>query len=311
MRGQFISDINPTNHELVDLKKIITASHEAPWISASIDGLHASKTVKLCGILSNNSLASFAWYMQRNWIINDESYVGLSIGVVTTDPRFRNQGHAKTLISGIEELAKLRNIDFLYLAGIPGFYDKYGFTGFAPKSKLIFHKTNLPKSKGRVITATVDHLHIMSTLHNAYANAISSYCCRKSNEWEDLLGPLSSTFLFNNPKIILNENDIPIAYYCSSPKDATIIREFVPRLDSDAVRTALALIADSPEHAQQERIEIFTPAKGIIWKVAANSLGADFMCFLRPKASNMIKWISSTKSRKDFDCNFLLQGDLL
>jgi hypothetical protein len=311
MRSGFYNDIKLSNVELTDLKKIVRVSHSAPWISKSIDGLHASQTAKLCGVYVNDSLASFAWHMQRTWIYNGISFSGLSIGIVTTAPSHRNRGYAKQLISGIENLAYQRDIDFIYLAGIPGFYDKYGFKGFASKSKLVFNKSDLPKGKGTISPLSKEQLKIILQMHSEYSSIISSFSVRSVGEWEDLFGPLSSTFLFNQPKVVLNEDDCPIAYFCNTPSNGSMIREFVPLLDSASVIAALAIIANSTEHSNEERLEIFAPANGPIWQAAANNLGADFHCFLRPKASNMIKWTSTSKSINEFSCGFILQGDML
>jgi len=148
-------------------------------------------------------------------------------------------------------------------------------------------------------------------MHADYSSINSSCLIRSFYEWEDLLGPLSTTFLFNQPKLVLNNDGFPIAYFCNTPGKASMIREFVPLQDSESVINALATIADSVEYSDQEQIEIFAPANGPVWEAAATSIGADFLCFLRPKASNMIKWLSATKLADDFQCNFLLQGDIL
>jgi len=311
MRAGFYDDIELSEVELSDLKDIIRVSHAAPWIYQSIDGLQASRTAKLCGVYANDSLASFAWYMQRTWIVNDISFRGLSIGVVTTAPTHRNRGYAKELISGIERLAHLINVDFVYLAGIPGFYANYGFKGFAPKSKLIFNKTDLPKGAGTIEPLSVGHLKAISQMNSVYSKSISAFLCRTNRDWDDLLGPLSSTFLFSQPKVVLDDSCRPIAYFCNTPSNPSMIREFVSLQDSVSVISALAAIANSVEYYDQEKLEIFAPAKGPVWEAAASSLGADFLCFLRPKASNMIKWLSTTKLLNDFHCDFILQGDML
>jgi len=311
MTEGFTIDIKSKYDELDDLKKIVQASHQSPIISASVDGFDAAETIYLCGVRTNGSLVSFAWCMKRHWVINYEIYIGLSIGLVTTDPRHRNSGYARSLIKGIENHARLNQVDFLYLAGIPGFYDKYGYIGFAPKSKFIFSSADLPKRNGRIVDATIYHLPVIQSLYNDYSSTIESFSYRKYSDWQDLFGPLSSTFLFYCPKLVLDQADKPIAYFCSTPNDVKAIREFIPALDSDSVTTALSLIANSPEYAHRDSIEIFAPAKGPIWNIANDRLGADFQCFIRPRSSNMLKWLSSSESRALFSCNFLLQGDLL
>lgn len=311
MKSGFYKNIKLATVELDELKQIVRISHEAPWIYESIEGLHTSKSARLCGIYASDSLASFAWYMQRTWIINGISFRGLSIGIVTTAPDHRCRGFARQLIFAIEELAKQKKIDFIYLAGIPGFYDKYGFRGFAPKSKIVFKKSDLPKSSGTIAHLKVEDWEKISRMHAAYSETVSSKSIRSTHEWNDLLGPLSSTFVFNQPRLVLDENSSPIAYYCSTPGDASLIREFVPLIDSISALKALAIIANSVDQSHQEKVEIFSPASGPVWETAANSIGADFLCFLRPRSSNMIKWVSTTKPPNDIYWSFMLQGDIL
>lgn len=312
MSSEFCNRIRLSGNELTHLKGVVKACHPAHWIFRSLDGLYASQTATLCGIYDSDKLASFAWHMPRSWMIDGVSFTGLSIGIVTTAPGYRNKGYAKHLISRIEEIARQGNIDFLYLAGIPNFYGKYGFKGYAPKSKLVFNKADLPKTENCLIRpASLEDLRTITSMHGAYSKQISSFSSRSSREWEDLLGPLSSTFLFNNPRMILDRDLRPIAYFCSTPGDCLTIREFVPLLDSASVISALSSIAYSVEHRASDVIEIFSPASGQIWEAAKDRIGADFLCFLRPHSSNMIKWISTAKSFDSFRCKFILQGDIL
>ena len=311
MKDGFYPDISFSKYELERLKLIVSSSHESAWIPASLDGLIASKTVHFCGVYSNNCLVSLACYMLRKWNINGQCCDGLSIGVVTTDSNYRNLGHAKTLIAGIEQFARSRKVDFLYLAGIPDFYNKYGFSGFAPKSKFAFNKSVFPKCTGTIINATKDHLGVLADMYNNYCKEISFYPARSLCDWNDLLESLSTTFLFHSPKIVLDKTNTPLAYFCSTPKHPQIIREFVPQIDYKSVCTSLSLIANTPEYSQLNQIEIFAPSRGPVWHAAANILGADFFCFLRPNASNMVKWLQNSNLSKHFDYNFLFQGDIL
>ena len=310
MKSGFHDKIVLSKSELANLKEIVRVSHSAPWIFKSIDGLNSSKSATLCGIYANDILVSFAWYMPRTCVVNNITFIGLSIGVVTTLSSHRHNGYAKKLISGIEETAFQKNTDFLYLAGIPGFYKKYGFRGFAPKSKLIIRRTDLPEANGFIECMSSIHLVEIRKMHNIYSSKIYSTLRRDAHEWEDLVGPLSSTFLFYRPKVILDENRQLIAYFCTTP-DSNTVREFVSLPNTDSVATALSIIANSTDYFDQESIEIYSPSTGPLWETCKSSIGADFVCFLRPYSSNMIKWISNSKDFNDFGCEFILQGDML
>jgi predicted acetyltransferase len=310
MKTEFEENIvlRPKHHAI--LKSAVKMSH-ASWIYSSIDGLTNSRTANLCGIYADNELVSFAWYMQRNLLINDCTYKGLSIGIVTTMPLKRNHGYASKLLKSIEELARNRELDFLLLAGIPKFYSRLGFEGFAPKSKLIFKRSDLPKTHGSIVPLEAHHLEMTASMQSSYAEVISAFSRRTNSEWKDLLGPLSSTFLFYNPMVVLDDSGYILAYFCCTPNEPTIIREFVPRLSTELVVTALSVISNSPQFCTRENIEIYAPAKGPVWHAAAKRLGADYISFLRPRSSNMIKWISASKCIKNFHCEFILQGDIL
>lgn len=311
MKSGYVDNIRLSNRELETLYEIVKVSHSAPWLRYSINGLHSSQTAKLCGVYANDSLASFAWHMQRTWIVENRSFTGLSIGLVTTIPSKRNLGYAKQLIAGIEDMAYRQNMDFLYLAGIPGFYGKFGFIGIAPKSKLVIRRDDLPKVRGSIRDLTRWDLDVVCKMYNSYSSLIASYSARSAQEWDDLIGPLSTTFLFNQPRIILNDKDSPVAYFCSTPGNSGLIREFVPLPDQVSVITALAIIASHAEYCDQGKIEVFTPSTGPVWDAAAQTIGGDFLCFLRPKSSNMIKWISKFRTMADYRCSFILQGDML
>ena len=311
MREGFICNPNITSADLDEIKKAIRISHVAQWIHSSIDGLNASKTARLCGVFVDDFIVSFAWIMQRNLNIDEKVYKGLSVGVVTTLPNKRNQGYARVLIDGIENEAIQNGFDFLYLAGISNFYGKYGFRGFAPKSKLVFNRSDLPEGNGTVAPLSKEHIPVIAKIYSDYSNEISSSFLRSEHDWEDLVDTLSSTFLFSRPKVVLDGSGRLAGYFCNTPGYERIIREFVPVLDCHSVANTLAVIANYNEVPKAETLEIFTPAKGPIWQAAASKIGADYLCFLRPRASNMIKWISASKTFDEFHCEFILQGDLL
>lgn len=182
MREGFIYNPNITSADLDEIKKATRTSHIAPWIYSSVDGLNASKTVRFCGVFVDDCIVSFAWIMQRNLNIDGRAYKGLSIGVVTTLPNKRRQGYARVLIDGIENEAIDNGFDFLYLAGISNFYSKYGYRGFAPKSKPVFNRSDLPEGNGTVAPLSESLIPVIAKLYSDYSNEISSFFSRSEHD---------------------------------------------------------------------------------------------------------------------------------
>ena len=148
------------------------------------------------------------------------------------------------------------------------------------------------------------------TLYEQYSTKINAKFKRDDKTWDELTGPLSSTFVFKDPHVIKDENNKIIGYFCITPGKKDVIREFIPSCDERSVIKALAIVSNYLGLENEHRLEIFAPSRGPIWNVAKESIGADFQCFLRPRSSNMIKWISKKENSKVNDM-FLLQGDLL
>ena len=57
-----------------------------------------------------------------------------------------------------------------------------------------------------------------------------------------------------------------------------------------------------------EKLEIFSNKNGIIYELALKK-GADFIEYIRPNGSNMIKLINKKIKLKEFESCFILQAD--
>jgi predicted acetyltransferase len=249
--------------------------------------------------------------MKRGFSVGVHKYTGLSVGMVTTVPHMQRKGCGRRLMESIEEHARNENIDFIYLAGIPGFYEKLGYTGFAPKSKIIFRREDLGIGRGSVISAADKDRDVIKDMYYTYREHASGYSLRSEACWTDLFENLSESFLFFKPMVVLDNDLKPLAYFCSTPGKEGLIREFVTWPDTSCAVKALEIIATNKNYLKEGGLEIFAPAHGPLWLAAAHVIGGDYRCYLRPKSSNMIKWLSNRKRPEELESAFILQGDLL
>jgi hypothetical protein len=126
-------------------------------------------------------------------------------------------------------------------------------------------------------------------------------------DWQDLAGPLSDSFLFYSPRVIIDERSETIGYYCSSPESAATIREFVSLPCPDMGLSAMSIVASELPSTQEETLEIFAPVIGPIAKLAEKKIEADYIRFYRPRSSNMIKWLKTSVDLEFLENSFILQ----
>ena len=287
----------------------IKQDHAFRGIYPSFPGFFASETSSACGIRLDNEIVSFAWRMPRNWRIKKINYHGISIGLVTTIKKFRGQGHAARLMSEIEKDAKKHDVDFLYLQGIEQFYAKMGYVGFASKSKIIFKRKNFEESSPLVRKLQLRDTNRIKNLFQNYVRSDKGYVRRSGAMWRDLIGPLAQTFLFYNPHVICDSKKTIIGYFCCSPEDKSVIREFACKPSLEAVKKCLTAICHQKQIKKQEHFEIFAPFHGVVAEFASVRTGADFVSFIRPRSSNMIKILNPKIKFENIQKTFVFQGD--
>ncbi|MBO8240559.1 GNAT family N-acetyltransferase [Prochlorococcus marinus XMU1412] len=302
----FVENQKLTKSQINKLCEIVKKSHNQNFLYPSFEYIIYSKTIKFCCVFNNNKIVSFAIYMFRKWKKTNLTLKTLSIGYITTLPEFRGRGYATFLLSNVENLAKSKKIDFIYLQGIQDFYGKYGFKGFAPKSKFIFYKKDFISPEGQIVDLQNSNKNLIKKLHYNFFRNKEIYIKRDNEIWEDFFSHLKNTYLFYKPKIVLDKTLKPIIYFCTTPNEETTIREFIPCNSIRKVEKGLSLIFK--EFGKIEKIEIFSDKSGIINELALTK-GADFFQYIRPNGSNMIKIINKNINLKDLEYSFIFQGD--
>jgi hypothetical protein len=308
---EFIANYKPNDVESAELSESVLLSHKSPALHMSVRGFLKSTTLRLSALLLSGKIVSFAWTMTRECRVMSNSKFGISIGLVTTREGFRGKNYGSILLKHIEMSARQCGAEFIYLQGIINFYSKFGFRGFAPKSKFLFNVAHLPTGSGSIRAAELTDVPILEQLFEEYSKICNGFAMRRTSDWMDMIGPLSSTFLFCTPYLILDESSKILGYYCASPDDRTTVREFVPSIRVGSAEAALAVIAKYLGTNESGYLEIFAPDKGPVRRLAESQIAADFIRYYRPSSSNMIKWLPSKLSFPKIDDSFIFQGDNL
>ena len=308
---RFIPELRPTPLQWAQLKKAVSEGHKDRQFYMSLNGLLSAKSVKIVALVSDLEIISFAFYSFRNWVFNGNFYKSWSLGLVTTRQIYRGRGFSRKLIGNVIEAAIREKLDFLYLQGIPNFYLRFGFHGFAPKRKFIFDTTVFKEMKSRIIDINPNFHDQVKRIYRSYSHSIGSHVERSEEQWDDLYHSLSSTFLFYRPSLILNDNNDAIGYFCVSPTNPTQIREVAFLPNQKDVFWGCSALAKHIQRLGTTKMEIYAPNIGPIYEMCSSLVEGDFLCYLRPSSSNMVKQLSGRNLPRPLLESFILQGDNL
>jgi predicted acetyltransferase len=310
MNVEFEPDLSLSKIEQVGIANVVSQSHSKKELGLAVPDFFNSSTIKLCGITECSDILGFAFYSTRNWRFNEKEVIGMSVGLVTVKSNVRGRGLGLRLLEAIVDHATEARVDFLYLQAIPDFYVKFGFEAFSPKSKFVFEVSEIPTFRGSIIKVTEDHLSLVANLYSSFSTYIGLSSTRSENQWKDLVGPLSNSFMFYKPSIVIDEKGDVAGYFCMSPCEEGLVREFVPALTEGAARILLSGIGSLTGVHSGCKLEIFSPAAGPILELLGE-IKADFHRFYRPKAGNMLKSISEFNVLSLLRDSFIFQGDNL
>lgn len=309
---EFYPDFSPAPAQWEELKAAVGKGHLNRQFYMSMNGLLSAKSVKLAVLASGSEILAFSFYADRSWFSRDGGrFTGRSLGLITTLEAHQGSGFAKKLIYEIMDLALEENIHFLYLQGIPNFYSKFGFHGFAPKRKFVFNLSLFTEQDCKVSLLSPSYYESVKRVYQAYSRSIGNLIVRSEKDWFDLFHSLSFTFLFYKPYVITDSDGRFIGYFSLSPTDPTQVREFAFEPTQENAFLACSALAVYVRNFGASRLEVFSPATGPVYSLCSDRIDSDFICYIRPSSSNMIKWLSGQRVPRSILESFIFQGDNL
>jgi GNAT superfamily N-acetyltransferase len=288
------------------LTHIIPEIHQSPPFLRSAQGLLSASSVDLSVLLEEGQLVAFCFSSERD-ISLSPGLKAVSVGLVSVLPDFRGRGFGRLLLNGTVSEYRRKGIELIYLQGIPRFYSAFGFRGWCFKSKYVIELECLRGNVvGEIREVLPRDLAQMMELYDVYSQDIGSPVTRSPSNWEDLIGPLSNTFIFHCPRVILNGERM-IAYFTTCPSNPSVIREFVCDIDREGILMALSTLASYLQSTGAEIMEIFSPDRGALSRTINRFLSCDFLRLIRQDSSNMVLSLGELSVSQ----GFILQGDNL
>ena len=217
-----------------------------------------------------------------------KEYASYTIGPFVIDKKFQGRKYGEKLLNSIKEKAKENNIQFCYLQGIDGFYNKYGFHSCCSRSKIVLQvnsKNNI--KKGKVKDVINSDQETLAAIYNQQSEKMALSSIRDLEIWDWLLNNAKETWYFYKPqKVLFGENII--GYFTSDPSEPTRLRECCCVQDPKLICNFLEIVNNYFLENGFSSFEIMTPRNSLIHKVAKQKFKCSFQEFYSPKGSQLM-----------------------
>lgn len=310
MLVEFSPNVDLSEGFLSDVRLVLSDSHQESRAWA-LDAFLESATVQVAGLFVDQRLASFLFYMRRDWRYGHHMLVGYSVGLVTTLNDFRGNGFGTELIERFAAHSRNLGLDFIYLVGIPDFYNRLGFKSAGPQCKFIFEVPLANLEQPRIRQACATLVPSIRSLYESFSLTVGSSFVRSDSDWSDLVGPLSKSFLFYDPHVVLNSSNEPAGYFCYLPGVQCEFREVTMGSSlQDTLVTINALMwlarADG-----RDKVEVFSSYSGPLRVLSTCYYSSQFIASFSPNRGPLVLGLSNRFCLSRYQESFVLQGDNL
>lgn len=205
--------------------------------------LSDSSLYKRFVVRENNTVIAYLAYSTRSIRYLGINFDSASIGPVAVKHDAQSKGVGRYLMTSIIEHLSASNVELIYIQGIPHYYQKFGFRKYIEKIKRIVPTADTPSFSGNAsIDDSCNDPTVYKTLFDGYTSTINFAANRGDEEWRWLLNHACDTYYFYQPKVIRNQDGLPLGYFCEDPHIPDSPREIVFKNDETSIDICLAAI---------------------------------------------------------------------
>lgn len=213
-----------------------SSTHADEAANALLGGPQTSFDIHSIELREAGDLVALAFAKRLKLRCDRKELSALSVGPVAVDPARHGRGLGRQLMARVDELAHSLGVEAIYLQGIPGFYQRFGYVPMLPKCKLRIELDSVADYPGKVNTrpALSSDIPALSAIYSQLTEGVSAVACRDDSHWNWLLGPASRSWYFQSPQIVELEGE-PIGYFCVDRLMPERVRELAYRVDAGSI----------------------------------------------------------------------------
>ncbi|MDG2243334.1 MAG: GNAT family N-acetyltransferase [Rhodospirillaceae bacterium] len=192
-------------------------------------------------------------------------FAAASIGPVAVKPDAQGKGVGKFLMNSVIEHLSSKNFEFIYIQGIPHYYQSFGFTKYVDKIKrvVVVAKSD-QKNAGTSVERNCSDAEVYRSLYESYTRGVCFAAARSIEDWLWLINDASNTYYFYEPRVIRDKNGIAVCYFCDDPYVPESPREIVFRNDEVSIEAALSALGSYYAEKGHDTFELKIPDNSVV-----------------------------------------------
>ncbi len=189
-----------------------------------------------------------------------------TIGPVAVTPRSQGGGVGKTLMRETLHFLEQAGLDGAYIQGIPHYYQKFGFSKYLDKAKIVVSTNGADEAIAKNVSVEPNcrDQDVFSGLYSNYSHEVAFAARRNAVDWDWLLGPGSNSYYFYKPKVFFDSEGMAIAYVCDDAEIANSPREIVTSSDPVQANIAITAIKDHYASLGCPQVEFKVPPNSLV-----------------------------------------------
>lgn len=175
----------------------------------------------------------------------------MTVGPVGTDDRHRKRGYGAAAMRDATRHMEENGRLIAYLQGIPDFYHRFGYYPYIASGNVKFDREGARRASntGTLRRMTRRDLPRVSRIYNEATAGRTCAAVRDARLWDWLLSYGGGSWLFGNPRVILDGRARICGYLTGDRQGGISVREIVVRPDEHSCRAALgALVRAARRH---------------------------------------------------------------
>lgn len=165
----------------------------------------------------------------------------MTVGPVGTHDRYRKRGFAAAAMNDASQYMKDHGFLVAYLQGIDDFYHRFGYYPYMAPSRITFRRNDAKKEArpGRLRAMGARDLPAVRRLYDEATARRTCSAARDDVVWGWLMGPARRTWLFRQPRLILDARGRLCGYVTANWHKDDTFAEVVVRPEEASIRAAL------------------------------------------------------------------------
>jgi len=215
----------------------------------------------------------------------------MTLGPVGTHDHHRKRGYAAAAMHDASRYMRENGVLLAYLQGIEDFYYRFGYYPYMAPGRAAFRRKNAQAESrpGKLRVMRKAHVPALMRVFDAVTAERTFAAVRDRRLWEWLVGPARRSWLFRDPKVILDGRDRLCGYVAGGHGEELTFDEFLVRGDPASCRAALGALVAEAKRREKGKISVPLPWDDPFAVFLRQNVATEFKSWSDPTGGPLLK----------------------